>query len=64
MTIDRSESSSHLGELHRVESSSTGIVSTVGLAEATDLSDAHCTGRAQHSVAGQKPRCPSPKLVR
>lgn len=57
MTIDRSESSSHLGELHRVESSSTGIVSTVGLAEATDLSDAHCM--AEHST-----RCSSPKLVR
>lgn len=34
MTIDRSEASSHLGELHRVESSSTRTVSTVGLAEA------------------------------
>lgn len=29
MTIVRSESSSHLGELHRAESSSTGSVSTV-----------------------------------
>lgn len=48
MTIDRSESCSHLGELHRVESSSTGTVSTVDLAEATDLSDDHRL--AQHST--------------
>lgn len=54
MTIVRSESSSHLGELHRVESSSTGSVSTVGLAEAT----------ARRSIAEQKPRCSSSKLVR
>lgn len=64
MTIDRSESSSHLGELHRVESSSTGTVSTVGLAEATDLSDAHCMAEHSIQVQSKKFRCSSPKMVR